>query len=187
MFWPLSLYLLPKGTDDYFVWQHLVLLAYCFYCIVILITSTAGLINAKNQRLEWVLRTLREKHMTARAPWPQSLPVLLALVGQTGWLYEKDLLHWWWGEAYSLLLRWLPRLEPGELSAPECRTLRKLLRLNPQYEDLQVAILLALGTARDVKARRVAIKLVRRSPHERVREAARDCLLELGMGRGAGH
>ena len=178
--WPLSLYLIPKEYDDNVVyWQPLVLFVYGAYSLVILVLSISGLINAKNYRLEWVLRKIREEQIIARAPWPKSLPALLALMGQTGWLYEKELLHWWWGETYPILLRWLPWLQTGELGTKECRTLRKLLCLNHQYEDLQVAILLALGTARDAKARRVATKLLRRSPHERVREAARDCLREL--------
>ncbi len=180
MIWPLSLFLMPEYDDRVFYWQPLVLFVYGAYSLVILILSTVGLIKAKSHRLEWVLGKIREEQMIARVRWPQALPALLALMGQTGSVYDKELLLWWWAEAYSILIRWLPRLQHGELGHDECRTLRKLLSLNQQYEDVQVAILLALGTARDEKARRVATRLFRHSPYERVREAARDCLLELG-------
>ncbi|MCX6369261.1 MAG: hypothetical protein NTX57_21510 [Armatimonadetes bacterium] len=66
-----------------------------------------------------------------------------------GWPSNEPLWLWWWRTSQPILIRWLPRLQPGELGARECRTLRRLLGFNQLYEDLQVAILLALGTARD--------------------------------------
>jgi hypothetical protein len=135
----------------------------------------------KNRRISCLLHQV-QMTLFAHASWPQSLRPLLSLMEQTGWLQKPELWLWWWGGTYPILIRWLPRLQAGELGSSECRTLRKLLHLNPQYEDLQVAILLALGTARDAKARRVATKLLQHSPQERVREAARDCLQELGVG-----
>lgn len=134
----------------------------------------------KNRQTNRALRHLWEKQIVSRATWPQALPALLALMKQTGWPRDDELHVWWFEEVYPVLVRWLPRMQPGELSAEECETLRKLLRLNHSSEDLQVAILLALGTARDEKVRQMAHQIHYSSPYERVREAARDCLRELG-------
>ncbi len=147
--------------------------------VVILWLVVGWLTHEKNRQINRILTNLWQTSLITRALWPQALHTLLALMEQTGWPRDDALRLWWWGETYPILVRWLPRLQPGELGPDECRTLRKLLRLNHQYEDLQVAILLALGMARDAKALRVATRLFRSSPHERVREAARDCLREL--------
>jgi hypothetical protein len=126
------------------------------------------------------LHELRDRQLLANAEWPQALPKLIALLEQVGgWPSNEPLWLWWWRTSQPILIRWLPRLQHGELGSRDCRTLRRLLGLSQLYEDLQVAILLALGTAGDKKARRVATKLLRRSSHERVREAARECLAEL--------
>lgn len=139
----------------------------------------ALLIREYSQLGERMIEQVRDQQLITRGHWPDEMPTLLALMEQTGWPRDDELRLWWWGETYPILVRWLPRLQPSELGTNECRTLRKLLRLNHQYEDLQVAILLALGTVRDAKAQRVATKLLQRSPHERVREAAQDCLKAL--------
>ncbi|WP_395092952.1 HEAT repeat domain-containing protein [Armatimonas sp.] len=135
--------------------------------------------HEKNRQINRLLSHLWQTQLVTYAEWPQALLALLALIEQTNLLRDDQLRLWWWNETYPILVRWLPRMLPGELGPDECRTLRKLLTTNRAHEDLHVAILLALGTARDQKAKRIATRLFRHSPYERVREAAQDCLKAL--------
>ena len=149
-----------------------------FWLVVIVLCLSLGVLRVLRRSLiDQTLRELQEKQLLASAEWPQTLPTLIGLMEQIGgWPSNDELWLWWWQKSQPILVRWLPRLQPGELGSNECRTLRTLLRFNQLYEGLQVAILLALGTARDEKARRIANQLFRRTPHERVREAALECL-----------
>lgn len=146
---------------------------------LLLYALPAPLVREYTQLGERAIEHVRDQQLIARGHWPEEILELLLLMECAGWPQEDGLRLWWWRETHPILVRWLPRLQPGELGPKECRTLRKLLHPALQEEDLQVVVLLALGTARDKKARRMATKLLRHSPHERVREAARECLKEL--------
>ena len=87
------------------------------------------------------------------------------------------------GALETRLVRLLPRLEPegaALLTDSQRAQLRRMLVRHRDYPDACIAILLALGTARDRAAQNEARLLVVNHPSDRVRAAARECLLSLG-------
>jgi hypothetical protein len=77
----------------------------------------------------------------------------------------------------------LPRLEPDDasrLSQAQRAQLRRMLERLRHHPDTLVALLLALGTAHDSRTIIEARLLVVSHPSDRVRAAARECLLSLG-------
>jgi fermentation-respiration switch protein FrsA (DUF1100 family) len=77
----------------------------------------------------------------------------------------------------------LPRLDPDDarqLSPAQRAQLRRMLERLRHHPDTLVAILLALGTAHDSRAIIEARLLVVNHPSDRVRAAARECLISLG-------
>ncbi len=77
----------------------------------------------------------------------------------------------------------LPRLDPDDahrLTQPQRAQLRRMLERLRHHPDTLVALLLALGTAHDAQALIEARLLVVNHPSDRVRAAARECLISLG-------
>ena len=189
-----------RRLADRIVWGSGWLLA----CLVVALIATDhfrvafGLI-ALSPFFFFVPRLLRE---WPYAPWINGRAAALDLIEQAdsplrcGALLDlgavvENVPRGWKGNALrgaldERLVRLLPRLEPEEaaLLSPEQRAqLRRMLGRLRDYPESCVALLLALGTARDREAQTEARLLIVKHPSDRVRAAAQECLIDLGEPR----
>ena len=156
------------------IWVLLALLVLLPFVPLLLRVGASPLwINSRAAALDLVERTDRPAHCGA-------LLDLAAVVERipSGW--KGVVLR---GALDEKLVQLLPRLDPEGaifLSDAQRAQLRRMLARLRNHPDACVAILLALGTARDRDAGAEARLLVVKHPSDRVRAAARECLLSLG-------
>jgi len=151
--------------------------------VVLFFPLCGALVNERTRLSEQVLCQIKETQLIARLSRVQATLPLLELVEALSWPRNDPLRVWWWKELYPILVRTLPLLPPGAGQDVHCRALEKLLSLRGDYEELYIAVLLARGSMGKPTGRtkRLVCRFLHRSKSERVREAARDCLIALGI------
>lgn len=154
--------------------------------IVLLVLWGAGSLSQLRATVRWRNARTATLDLLSRVNSPEHCGVLLDLAAPL----EKLPAHWpgrtLRSEIELRLTQLLPRLDPEaalQLTPKQRAQLRIMLERLRHHPDTLVAILLALGSAQDTGVIVDARLLVVNHPSDRVRAAARECLLELSTAR----